>query len=267
MLKLLRQKERLNMLYSLSDLEQYTVNASDGYIGKVKDFYFDDRTWKLRCVLAETGIWLKNRKVLLPASAVKLVNVDDKHLSLDLSMYQVKNGPGIDKQLSLNPQSEIDYLSYYGYSFYRGATEAHGFDQDAEAKLADIFASVDAVRRTYGDRHLRSCREIINYDIEGSDNQVGYLQSMLFDETDWSVRYLVANTSNWWLGHQVLLEPQSIKDVSWGDARIYLNMLRSQVQNAPIFDPDTFKNDHETGEHLHEPGNTVYDKQPIFRLV
>ncbi len=260
-------EEVLNMLYTLNDLEQYTVNAADGYVGKIKDFYFDDRTWKLRYLVVETGIWLKNRKVLLPASAVKLVNKDDKQLSLDMSMYHVKNGPSIERDLSLKPQSEIDYLSYYGYSFYRGATEAHGFDKDAEAKLAEIFASVDAVRRTYGDRHLRSCKEMINYDIEGSDSQVGYLQSMLFDEKDWSVRYLMLNTSNWWLGHQVLLEPQSIRDVSWGDARIYVNMLRQEIQSTPIFDADTLNSLDEGAAHLHERDDNIFDKQPLFKLV
>lgn len=255
------------MLYLLPDLEKYTVNAADGYVGKVKDFYFDDRTWKLRFVVVETGIWLKNRKVLVPASAVKTVGSDDKCLSLDLSMYDVKNGPSIDGELSLTPQTEIDYLSYYGYSFYRGTTEAHGFDKDEAAKLAEIFASVDAVRRTYGDRHLRSCKEMINYDIEASDNQAGYLQSMVFDDKDWSITHLLVNTINWGLGQQVLVQPGVIKDVSWGDARIYLNVQHQAIQDSPIFDADTLGSLSETESYLHERGENIYDKPPLFKLV
>ena len=255
------------MLHLLADLEKFTVNATDGYVGKVKDFYFDDRTWKLRFVVAEAGIWLKNRKVLLPASAVKSVSLKDKHLGLDISMYDVKNGPGIDGELSLKPQSEIDYLSYYGYSFYRSASEAHGFDGESETKLAETFAAVDAARRTYGDRHLRSCKEMINYDIEASDNHVGYLRSILFDDNNWSITHLLVDTSNWWLGQQVLVEPRLIKDVSWGDARIYLNMLRQEVQAAPVFDADTLSTLSESEVHLHERGENIYDKQPLFKLV
>jgi uncharacterized protein YrrD len=255
------------MLYLLADLEKYTVNAADGYVGKVKDFYFDDRTWKLRFVVAETGIWLKNRKVLLPASAVKSVSTEDRHLNLDMSMYDVKNGPGIENELSLSPQTEIDYLSYYGYSFYRGVSDAHGFDKDAEAKRAEMFACVDLVRRTYGDRHLRSCTEMINYDIEASDNQVGYLQSMVFDEADWAITHLLVNTSNWWLGQQVLMEPHLIKDISWGDARLYLNMQRQAVQDAPIFDVETLSSLSAAETYLHDRSENIYDKQPLFKLV
>jgi uncharacterized protein YrrD len=258
------------MLYALNAIENFTVNATDGYIGKIKDFYFDDRTWKLRYLIVETGIWLKNQKVILPASAIKWVHMDENNLTLDLSMYQVKNGPVIDNQLSLMPQTEIDYLSYYGYSFYRGASESYSFehDQDSEAKLADIFATVDAVRRTFGDRHLRSCKEMINYDVEASDNDVGYLQGMLFNEDDWSISHLMVNTSNWWLGHQVLLEPECVKDTSWGDAKIYINLLRHQVQDAPVFDQETLDAfNHPNGDHLHQRNKNIYEKKPLFKLV
>ena len=269
------------MLYALNDFENFTVNAADGYIGKIKDFYFDDRTWKLRYVVAETGIWLKNRKVILPVSTIKWIHTDEKNVTLDLSMYQVKNGPVIEHQPSLVPQTEIDYLSYYGYSFYRGAThhsvnhhsathhsDAQGIDQDREANLAEVFATVDSVRRTFGDRHLRSCKEMINYDVEATDNEVGYLQGMLFNEDDWSISHLMVNTSNWWLGNQVLLEPQSVKDMSWGDAKIYVNLMRHQVQDALVFDPETMDAlNSQPGDHLHQRNKNIYDKKPLFKLV
>lgn len=258
------------MFYALNEVENFTVNAADGYIGKIKDFYFDDRNWKLRYVVAETGIWLKNRKVLLPASAIKWVHADEKNIALDLSMYQVKNGPVID-QISLTPQTEIDYLSYYGYSFYRGATEAHGFDKDGEANNAEIFATVDAVRRIFGDRHLRSCKEMINYNIEATDNEVGYLHGILFNEDDWSISHLMVDTSSWWLGQKVLLEPETVKDVSWGDAKIYVNLLRHQIQEALIYDHETMDalngTNNPVGDHIHQGGKNFYEKKPIFKLV
>lgn len=254
------------MLYSLSDLEQFTLNAADGYLGKVKDFYVDDRTWKLRYVVVEAGLWFKHQKVLIPTSAIKTVNQEDKNLALDLSMYQVKNCQTIAKQLSLTPQTEIDYLSYYGYSFYRSVSEAHGFDKDAEAKLAETFADIDAVRRTLGDSHLRSCQEIINYEVAATDNDVGYLQTMLFEDSDWSVGYLVVDTSSWWLGHQVLLDSKSVKDINWGDARICVNMMRCEVQSAPIFDAETLNGFNQASDYLH-PSESIYDKAPLFKLV
>lgn len=254
------------MLHTLIDLEGFTVNAVDGYIGKVKDFYFDDRAWKIRHLVAETGIWLKNRRVLLPAVSIKCVDRESKTLTVDLSMNQVKNGPGLDKNLAISPQTEIDYLSYYGYSFYRGKTDVQGQDEAYDLSVAETFSAIDAVRRMNGDRHLRSCKEIINYNIEAIDSEVGHLQGMLFNEDTWAVQYLLVNTSNWWLGHQVLLEPQMIRDISWGDARIYVDLLRQQVQDAPIFNSDVNDDyEREIDIHFHQDPKVSFEKKTSIK--
>ena len=36
------------MLRSTEDVENYTISATDGPIGHVKDFYFDDDAWVVR---------------------------------------------------------------------------------------------------------------------------------------------------------------------------------------------------------------------------
>ena len=33
------------------------------------------------------------------------------------------------------------------------------------------------------------------------------------DEETWAIRYMVVDTSNWWLGHKVLIAPAWIKDL------------------------------------------------------
>ena len=45
------------MLRSLKDLRGYAIRASDGVIGKVDDFYFDDETWAIRYLVVDTGTW------------------------------------------------------------------------------------------------------------------------------------------------------------------------------------------------------------------
>jgi uncharacterized protein YrrD len=43
----------------------YAIRTADGDLGKVDEFYFDDQTWTIRYVVAETGNWLSGRKVLI----------------------------------------------------------------------------------------------------------------------------------------------------------------------------------------------------------
>lgn len=43
-----------------------TLAASDGEIGKVREFYFDDEHWMMRYFIVDTGSWLLEREVLIP---------------------------------------------------------------------------------------------------------------------------------------------------------------------------------------------------------
>jgi hypothetical protein len=36
------------------------------------------------------------------------------------------------------------------------------------------------------------------------------------DEETWAIRYLLVNTSNWWLGHEVLIAPEWIDHIWLG---------------------------------------------------
>ena len=60
---------------------------------------------------------------------------------------------------------------------------------------------------------------------------------MLVDEESWAIRFLIVNTSNWWLGHQVLVAPEWITDVSWADRKVMVDLTREAIQGAPAYDP------------------------------
>jgi len=51
----------------------------------------------------------------------------------------------------------------------------------------------------------------------------------------WAVRYLVVDTSNWWLGHQVLIAPRWIQHVSWSERTVSINLTRQLVKDAPPY--------------------------------
>jgi len=53
------------MLRNTTDLEGYAIGATDGTIGHVKDFHFDDEAWVIHNLVVDTGTWLSSRKVLI----------------------------------------------------------------------------------------------------------------------------------------------------------------------------------------------------------
>ncbi len=58
------------MLRSMNDLEDYTIRATDGAIGVVKDFY-DDQSWVIRYLAIDTGNWLYSRSVLITGALAR----------------------------------------------------------------------------------------------------------------------------------------------------------------------------------------------------
>ena len=241
------------MLRSMNDLENYTIRATDGTIGQVKDFYFDDERWVIRYLVVDTGTWLSSRKVLISPIAIGSPNWPEKVLPVSITKEQVKNSPDIDTDKPVSRQHEIRYLGYYGYPFYWSGIGLWGagtypnmsmggyggFVSTPHAEqsgLEKIHAQAEAARHQDDDPHLRSCKAVMDYQIQAADGDIGHVQGLLVDEETWAIRYLIVNTSNWWLGHLVLIAPQWIQDVSWTDNTVSVNLTRQAVKDAPAYD-------------------------------
>ena len=104
----------------------------------------------------------------------------------------------------------------------------------SSAEMA-AHARDEAARHQNDDLHLRSFKEVVGYHIEANDGEIGHLQGILVEEETWVIRYLILNTSNWWLGHQVLITPQWIRDVNWSEGTISVNLTRQTVKDAPPY--------------------------------
>ncbi len=88
------------------------------------------------------------------------------------------------------------------------------------------------------DAHLRSCNAVMGYHIHARDGDIGHVKGFLVDDYLWSVRYLIVNTGNWWGGHQVLISPEWIQDVSWLESKVTIDLDRQAIKNAPAYDED-----------------------------
>jgi sporulation protein YlmC with PRC-barrel domain len=278
------------MLRSMSDLEGYAIRATDGTIGHVKDFYFDDEDWVVRYLIVDTGSWLSSRKVLISPIAVGQSSWADKILSVSITREQVKNSPDIDTDKPVSRQHEMEYLGYYSYPYYWGGAGFWGpgiypsmramGDGYAGSNSEYLTAAADqtqlareARRHENDDPHLRSGKAVMKYHIEASDGGIGHLQGLLLDQDTWAIRYLIVDTSNWWLGHQVLIAPQWIKNVSWPDHTVRVNLTRQAVKDAPPYDPAlTLDRAKEIGLHKHYEragywADEVKLENPQFRVI
>jgi hypothetical protein len=247
------------MLRSLKALEGFAIGATDGNFGKVKDFYFDDQAWVIRYLVVDTSAWLGGRKVLVSPYSIGQGGWDAAVLPATINREQIKNSPGIDTDKPVSRQYEKSYLGYYGYpyywggpglwggTYYPGTTDGgtgHGATSHGGASHDDGYESngyqghLRAPSADDGDPHLRSVNAVKGYHIAAQDGEVGHVQGYLVDDLTWSIRYLIVNTSNWWVGHEVLVSPEWIQQVSWGDSTVTVALDRDAIKTAPVYTPD-----------------------------
>jgi uncharacterized protein YrrD len=239
------------MLRSIKDLEHYAIGATDGDIGHVEDFYFDDDAWVIRYLVVDTGTWLVGRQVLISPISILEPDWITRTLPVSITREQVRNSPDIDTRQPVSRQHESLYLQYYGYDNYWGGESmwgnsifpftmipgfvGYGAGRPGSAQEEAAFRQAERERVRNADPHLRSCNAIVGYQLHATDGDIGHVDGFLLDEDTWAIRYLVVETGHWWLGHKVLIAPAWISAVSWADRSVSVNLGRDAVRNSPPY--------------------------------
>jgi hypothetical protein len=83
---------------------------------------------------------------------------------------------------------------------------------------------------------LHKTSRILGFHIHASDGPIGHVDDFLVDERDWTVRYLVVDTSNWIGGKSVLIAASTIVSVDAVQRQIVVKLSRAQIENGPTVD-------------------------------
>ena len=106
------------MLTNAKTLTGYKLDSRDGELGKVKEFYFDDRHWAIRYLVANTGNWLTGRQVLISPYALIGVNREGQCIGIDLTKKQIEDSPPLNCDKPVSLQFEEAYHVYYEWPAY-----------------------------------------------------------------------------------------------------------------------------------------------------
>jgi sporulation protein YlmC with PRC-barrel domain len=225
------------MLRSIKQLCGYRIQATDGDIGKVYEFYFDDEVWTIRYLVVYIGGWLSGRLILIPRVALDQPDSAEHVLPVLLAKKQVESGPSIDmkKPVYRQRRSKLpsDWPLYWGGGrlLIAGAFDAYPYTKTKDKK--------PSIEDQEGDPHLRSTREVAGYRIQASDGMIGHVEDFILDDEAWAIRYIVVDTRNWMPGKKVLVSTQWAQEIRWSNYIVYVNLLRETIKNLPKFDPSS----------------------------
>lgn len=233
------------MLWHASAINGYAIEASDGNIGTVSDFLFDDTSWLVRWLVVDTGNWLSGRKVLLPPSVLGRLSAKDNAFAIALTKQQIEDSPEIDTNRPVSRQMETSVYNYYGWSPYWGSGPfLRGYGQMPGSGMASPYLGarrrgqeIDEGQAERDDVHLRSVEAVTGYHIHASDGEIGHVQDFLVEDVDWSIHYLIVDTKNWWPGKKILVSSRSAGEIDWTNRLVNLDVNRQRIKDSPAYDP------------------------------
>ncbi len=238
------------MFSKIKTLRGYTLRGLDGEIGKVEEFFFDDKHWAVRYLVVDTGSWLSGREVLISPYALGMINWDERDITVGLTRKQIEESPPIDTDKPVSRQYEQDYYGFYGWPLYWDGPYMWGavpyIERNPEMRKGKNEGGKSI------DPHLRSTRAVSAYYVQANDGELGHVDDFIVDDQAWAIRYLVVGTRNWWPGKKVLISPQWIERVSWKDSKVFISLSQEAIKMSPEYSEEALlTREYETGLHKH----------------
>lgn len=241
----------------------FSIGASDGEIGKVKDFYFDDISWTIRYLVVETGSWLAGRQVLISTQALRGADWEKETFPVNLTQEQVRNSPDIDTTKPVSRRHELLLHQYYPWTGYwegglwggGGGIGTTGMMMQSTEPFEDAIKNANAGEGgddSEYDPHLRSISNVTGYSIRHADDTIGEIDDFIVDDETWQISFLIADIGNWLQGKKVLLSPKWIQDMDWETEVVHVQHNAEQIKHSPAYEPDRqIDGDYEEALHMH----------------
>lgn len=231
------------MIISTATLRGFTLHASDGELGRCKDFLFDDESWAVRYMVADTRKWLPGRKVLISPEQLGSPDWSSQTLPVSLTKRRIQDAPPLDEAAPVSRRAEARWADYFGYSRYWAAPASWGTVGVGTAlplttpptvepsALADELSEddLDAV-------HIRSCHELVGYALQTQNGELGHVDDVLVDSDTWRLYRWVVKSRHLADRAPVLVPVESTQDISWHARSVHVSLSMDQVAACPRLD-------------------------------
>jgi hypothetical protein len=226
-------KGRQTMVQNTRNLFGHKLAAFDGDIGQVKDFYFDDKNWVIRYLVADTGSWLTGRLVLLSPHSFGALDQEEKTMHVKLHKKKIEESPSIESHKPVSRQYENDYYAYYGWPTYWDGSAMWGIG--GYPVVLPPSKKEMALQKKYHhreDKHLRSIQEVTGYNIQSADGEIGHVSGFLVDDKSWVIRDLVIETGHWYAGKEILIPTGKVDQISYEESKVVVNLTKADIQQT-----------------------------------
>ena len=205
-------KEMKEMLRSLYTMLDYHIAATNGEVGSVHDFLFDDESWIVDYLVVDTATTPEKRAVLITPFAVGVPDWATKRLPVHLTCEQILTSPPVTSDMPISRQRQTGLKS--------------------------------------PGSHLRSMREVLGYSIYTVDGEVGVLEDFIIEDTLWGMHHAIVALGQP-PQRSVIASPTSIRTISWPGKAAWMNLTWQDLEKKPEFN-ETFPVNEDNEHRLYD---------------
>ncbi len=259
------------------DLKKFSIQAKDGQIGSVFDFYFDEDLFYLRYLVVNTERFLLRNLVLISPICFYKINTIEKLVEINLTKKELEDSPKINSVEVISRQHEKSYHDYFLWPHYwRSENTAwvvgpYGVpwgDYDTTGKtLRSIVEAKSDFKNDEKESSLRSSNEICTYSVKGEGNEsFGHVQGFIIDSKTVSIDFIIIDTINFLPSKNVLLRPEWIEDIAWDSKTVKFPFTKEVIKSAPSYKAETFDEEFTAKSDQHFKG-ILYERKKTFLTV
>jgi sporulation protein YlmC with PRC-barrel domain len=93
---------------------------------------------------------------------------------------------------------------------------------------------------------LQSIKQLYGNKLAAFDGDIGHVKDFYFDDENWVVRYLAADTGSWLTGRLVLLTPHAFGKLDQDEKTLHIKLHKKKIQDSPSIE-------------LHKPVSRQYE--------
>lgn len=105
---------------------------------------------------------------------------------------------------------------------------------------------------------LDKAKTLTGYRLNALDAEFGKVKDFYFDDHEWTIRYLVADTGEWLIARQVLISPHALSGLNRHEQYISVDLAKDQIEHSPSL------NKHQPVSRQFENEYCLYFGMPMY---
>lgn len=205
-------------------------------LGKLDDLYVDVRDWRVAYLLLSVGGALSARRIVLEPDRPVEFDLARRQLLTTWTPYDIDTATDAASLRTAGEQASHDARGDDGPDRLSFGPGDPGLPGGGDQAVLGGDPSAPGIPLSEEERNLRGARELLGYDVAGSDDGVGTVRDLLVHRDRPAVSWLVVDTGSWLSQRQVVLDPKWAGEISWAARRIDVALTRERVGAAPPLD-------------------------------